>query len=203
MLARYLTDVFLDGIVDESSDEDESDEEVLDLSASEEEKDLLEFYDSEDESAEDPNVKSPLSPSVQEREYTEKPLPPLPNTDNEEILEPNQKSENSNTVDETEINLRISKTSGEESTSQDGLVNKNEQALPLFSSESEESENNDYPDRHQGTLDTVADGRRNGSMTSNSDTSPDMGPPLKSPAVANDSAYSTNKTDNHDDDKAR
>ena len=202
MLARYLTNVFLDGIVDESSDEDESDEEVLDLSASEEERDLLELYESEDEPAEDFDVKDPSSPSVREHDYMEKPLPPLPNTDSEEFLEPVEKSENTNTVDETEIDLRISKKSGEESTDQDGLVNKNEQALPLFSSESEESEKNDYPDRHQGTVDTkVADATHTGSMNSNSGTSPGIEPPAKSPA--SDSANSTNEAERHDDDKAR
>ena len=203
LFARYFTKCFLDGIVDESSDEEESDEEVLDLSASEDENDLLELYESEDERTADSKVEDSWPPSVTEHNYPEKPLPPLPNTGSGDILEPVGTSdsvvrENIKTVDDSEVDLRISEKTSDESTLLDSALDKNEQPIPLFSSEDEKAENVCAPSKQEVTLDTVVDAAQKESVSSNLVTSQDVRSTVNSAAAANHSGNKTNETGNQE-----
>ena len=146
--------MFLDGIVDESSDDDASDEEVLDLSASEDERELVELYESDEQNAEIAKTEDQPPPPVPERDFPRKPLPPVPNINSkEDILEPVQKNEShdaqrNETVDGIDIKLRLSENEDETKSHDDGSLKTDNHLLPTFSSE-DEDEAEEFLKRHQ------------------------------------------------------
>ena len=202
---------FLDGIVDGSSDEDGSDEEVLDLSASEDEKDLLELYESEEEHTLDSNAESPAPPSGPECDYVEKPLPPIPTVAEKEFLEPAQKFEShvdkeSKPDDDREVSRKFSEKSEDKSTTNND-VEKENQSLPLFTSE-DEIKGSGVPQKKETFSETIANPSQSRPLNEDSSKGSDTCQPVESQVNSVDSGDRANEAESHvkyenEDDKAR
>lgn len=136
--------------MDDSSDDDDSDEEILDLSASEDEKDVIQTYEAERGNEEDSDSKYPSPPAVPSRDFPRKPLPPLPkgNLDEEESFEAAKNSSSrSSDIEQNEkigIDYSVPKTNEKDSHLVDDTAEDDKQLLPTYSSEDEDGISNEF-----------------------------------------------------------
>ena len=161
------------GLVDESSDEGGSDEEVLDLSASEDEKELVEVYSSDEELGEDTEAKDSQPPSFPEQDIPRKPLPPLPKAKDDEGELLGKKKEESLESSHSQ-SIGDAEDSGQESSHPpfNVTVEDGGKSLPRFSADDEEEgvSENDLSSRLEADKSETTVGRCQ-NQESSSDTS--------------------------------